>query len=38
MLKEIYDFVRDRSAEPKDEMQDDLKEMKQVFKSLSLDD
>lgn len=37
VVKIIHDFVEERSAEPKDEMTEDLKEMRQVFKGLNMD-
>lgn len=37
MVKIIHDFVEERSAKPKDEMTEDLKEMRQVFKGLNMD-
>lgn len=37
VIKIIHDFVEERSAKPKDEMTEDLKNMAQVFKGMTLD-
>ena len=37
VVKIIHEFVGERSAQPKDEMTQDLKDMAQVFKNMTID-
>ncbi len=38
VIKVIHNFVEERSSAPKDDIGEDLRDMKQVFKTLNLSD